>query len=264
MQADVLSSELQSQASSLVEQILLTLERATTAFQRLLATVALQNQTQSTVEVIETTLYPLEELASQASEALDNATRDVPVALAEATRALAAILNVSLQDFNFDSRRREVADLEEGVARVGSLVDDSSLLLDTIRGNFSVLNATASRLLSESQDLNEEAIFLLNRSREALLLANQSISRGNDIITEAEDLLRQIRAQFRNARSLSDGLEEVILVVEEAEEVSAMAASEAATVDENVRMVAITVNFAVSLLEESSLRLNETMAVSFK
>ncbi len=259
-----MSMDLRSQASSLVEQILLTLQNATMALQRLLATINLQNRTQSTVEVIEATLYPLETLAEEAGEALDNATRDVPLALAEASKALAAILNVSLEDFDFGSRRREVTNLEQGVSRVGSLVNTSSSLLDAIRGNFSTLNATASRVLDESRTLNADAALLLNRSREALLLANRSTNRGNDIVAEARELLRLIQGRFSSAQNLSGGLDEVIRSVEEAERVALLAESEVEPLALEVDMVAVMVNSTVSMLEEATQRLSETMRVSNK
>lgn len=260
--ADLASTALQSQASSLLEQVTLTLVNASTALQQLQRTVVLQNQTQTAVGVIEAAVSSLEGLGQGVSEALDNATRDVPIALSEASRALAAILNISLDGLDFRSRSEEVARLENDVSTVAGLVNSSSSLLGIIRSNFSVLNTSATLTLTRSQQLNAEAGVLLNRSREALSLANNSATQGNIIIAEANRLLLELKERFSMAQNLSAGLEEVIRSVEEAERLSLLAERDAQSATAIVEQIAARVNTIVSILEEASATLSETLVVS--
>jgi hypothetical protein len=214
------------------------------------------------LEGLEADLLSLEELSEVVLESLDNATRDVPTALTEASRALAAILNISLGDLDLELRRREVEILESRVFGTSGTLNESNSLLVEIRSSFSTLNISASETLLRSRELNMEANELLNRSRAALLLANASAIGGNRIIAEARELLIELRSRLSDARNLSAGLEEVIRNVERAENLSLVAEGEAERAAEQIRLISTNVNTTVDLLVEVSVTLRETMEAS--
>lgn len=261
-EADVVSFELQLVATSLVENATLTLNDASLALQRLFDTIDLQEQVQVVLRVLNINLGLFEDQAEAVVYALDNATLDVPIAQSEASRALAAILEVSLSSLDPESRQREVATLESEVSNTGNLVNETSSFLEAIRSNFSALNTSALETLTRSQELNIEAGLLLNRSRAALSLANDSAAQGNRIITEAEEILRELRRRLSDARNLSSGLDEVIRNVEMAENLSLSAEQRAQLADKEVREIADNVNTTMDLLDGVSEMLSDTMVVS--
>lgn len=254
--------ELQSQASFLLEQVTLTLQNATLALQRLQNTRSLQELVQTALDRLEADLLPLEEFSGLLREVLENATRDVPVAVVEASRALAAVLSISLEDLDLISRRRDVAILESRVSSVGDLLNKSNSFLDSLHRDFTVLNTSASESLTQSRELNIEAVQLLNRSRIALSVANQSAIDGNRIIVEANELLLELQRRFLGAQNLSSGLDEVLRNVEMAERLSLMAREEAERAAEQVQEIAGNINSAVDLLQGVSEMLTETLEVS--
>lgn len=194
-------------------------------------------------------------------EALDNATMEVPNAFSEASRVLEAILSISLGDLDFESRREEVIRLENEVSSVGVSVNESRSFLDTIQSNFSILNTSALEVLTQSRGLNDEARVLLNRTRSALLLANQSVIEGNAVITEASTLLLDLQLRLIGARNLSQGLDAVIQYVIDAEDLSLLSEREAEQAAADIDQVDEIVTTAVGLLEEVSEMLTETMMV---
>lgn len=259
------SSDLQQQATNLLEQITLTFENASLALSRLQNTIVLQDQAEAMLEVIEGSLAPLEDLRDLVQGVLENATLLVPAASSEASRALEAVLNISRSlesGLDSESRRQEVTRLEDDAFNVGALINASSSLLDAIRGNFSILNASAFEVLGESRALNDEAQVLLNRSRLALLLANRSVVDGNAVIMEARELLNRLQNAFATSQNLSQGLSDVIRYVEDAEVMSQEAEEEAELAAEQIQEVESQVSTAVILLSEVSEMLSETMMVS--
>lgn len=241
----------------------LVLENATLALQRLQNTRSLQVLVQTALDGLEADVLPLEALSEVVRESLDNATRDVPVAVMEASRALAAILSISLDGLDLTSRRQDVAILESRVSSVGSSLNESNSFLEILRSNFTTLNTSAFESLTRSRELNLEASRLLNRSQASLSLANESTIAGNLIITEANELLLELRRRFMGAQNLSAGLEEVIRNVEMAERLSLMAKEEADRAAEEVQEIASSINTTVDLLTGVSEMLSETMDVSW-
>lgn len=266
VQAQVLSSVLQSEASLLLEAVSVSLRNASSALQRLRDTVVLQGQVQTALEVVDSDLIALELLAEGVGGALDEAAMDVPIAAMEAARALAAILNISLEDFDLDfdpdSKRVQVDGIEEGVVRVSVLVDNAEVFLGDIRGNFSTLNTSAVQMLARSRELNAEARLLLDRSRAALSLANASATLGNLVITDAAVILLELEMAFADVMNFSDGLGAVIRNVQVAERQSLEAELAAEQAEEDLRGVASSVNASAVLLEGVSAMLSETLAVS--
>lgn len=211
---------------------------------------------------MEVTVNTLERLSAMVARYLDNATRDVPIATAESSRVLAAVLAISLGDIDLESRQREVTTLESQVSGVSDALDGLNSFLEEIRSNFSALNSSASEALIQSQELNIEARELLNRSRAALLLANESVLEANRTIIEASELLLELRGRLSEAQNLSAGLDEVIRNVERAENLSLLAEGEADRTAQQVLQVATNVNATVDLLAGVSEMLRETLAVS--
>lgn len=240
---------------------MLTLNDASLSLQRLQDTVRLQNQTQTILESLETRLTSQEELSNIALEVLDNTTRDISIIVAEVSRALVDSLGISLADFDVQSTQTEILRLEGELSAVGVFVNETGSFLDTTQGEFSMLSTNASQLLARSQELDAKAALLLRRSRDALLLANDSTTQGNAIIAEANDLLRQLRGRSSMAQNLSAGLDEVLRNVNEAERLSLLAEEEVRQASEEVQAVTDTINVTAGVLEEVSETLRETMMV---
>ena len=261
MESTNTSLELQSQAETLVSEASLALENASLALLQLQMTISLQNQTRATADAVENSLISLEQLVEVVRGALANATMEAPNALSEATRVLEAVRNISL-DLDLDSRQSEVAELENDVFEIGTFVDDTNLLFVAVQRNFSVLNASALEILTQSRALNEEARVLLNRTQSALLLANQSVQDGNEIINEAGELLFELQEQLRSAQNLSQDLDDVVEYVEGAEHLSLLAEGEAELVAAEIGRVQEDVDTAAGLLEGVSEMLTEILSVS--
>lgn len=214
--------------------------------------------------MMDSRLLLLENQAEQGRGLLENATRNTPIALMEASRALEAVLNISLENFELDSRQMEVDDLQNEVDRIQNSSDEIDSFLSILQGNFSTLRRRSSEIIAESRQLNVEAVLLLNRSREALNLANDSVRRGNLIIEEADELLRRLRSRLSDAQNLTLGLDTVIRNVEAARILSLMAEEESEMAAEEVRRIAANVSASVALLETVSQSLSETMQVSLQ
>ncbi len=249
------------QAVFLVEQIERALINATKALDNLQETINIQNQTSITIGSFEELLLGLEALVEEGREGLGNATRDVPIAVSESSRVLADVLRISLGDFDLSSRTRDVEEIEEELSITNSSLNDVLLLLNVLERNVSLLNTTALQLLTDSRSLTDEALALLARSQEALLVANDSTVQGNRIISEANTLLDELRLRFSDAGNLSAGLEEVLRNLNEAEIRSLMAEEDAAKAEEMIRGVAEDVNMAVILLEGANQILSDTLTV---
>ena len=264
----VLSSLLQSEASLLLEGVSVSLQNASSALQRLRDTIVLQGRLQAALEVANSDLLALELLAEEAEETLEEAAMDVPIAAMEATRVLAAILDISLEDFDLDfdprSKGMEVDDIEEEITRESASVDIANRFLSSIRENSTSLNSSAAEILTRSQELNDEARLLLDRSIAAFSLANASAVLGNLVIDDAAMLIFELEIAFGTVMNFSNGLEAVIRNLEMAERQSLEAEQAAEQAEEDLGSVARSVNASAALLEDVSAMLNETLAVSAK
>lgn len=260
-ESEDLSLELHSASLLLLERATLTLQEARTTLQRLRSTLALQERVAATLDDIDARLLSLERLSDELLTSLDNATAEVPTALSESERALAALLNISLEGVAA-SREREVAALEDDVTSTRTLLNTVARFKDAVWSNFTELNATGTVLILRSRRLNMEAVILLERSRAAYSRASDSVTRGNIVIRDAEMILSKLRMLFSEGSDLSMGLEEVLRNIEEAERLSLMADEEAQEVSQTVQGVAATLNETLSLLEVVSQTLDQTMQIS--
>lgn len=257
-----MSTSLQEQANYLYEQILIAFSAASSSLQRLYDTAALHNMTVAIVEKMEASLITLDGMSALGEDGLSNATDRVPMALAEASRALMDVFSISLADLNLNASREDLERLKVEVESVRESADKVSLLLDDLQNQVFSLNNSAVLLLADSERLNNEAALLLQRSRDALALADESTTEGNTIIAEAEELLRQLQNRFSNVGSLVSGLNEIIMNVGRAEMRSRIASDETGQLASEARQVTADISTSMNLLEQASRRLNETLRVS--
>ena len=249
-------------ANDLHRRILIVLSVASSSLQRLYNAAALQNSTIAVVQGADTTLDVLEDRLALGEEALDNANVTVPEATSEASRVFTSVASIFMDDSTLNTAGADLQKLQEDFESIQNSVAEVSFLSDNLQTEVSSLSNSVAIILEESEQLNSEASVLVQRSGDALLLANDSTTRGNAIIAEAEYLLMQIQNRSNNIGFLVIGLNEVIMNVERAEDLSRAATMETLQIDSEVRRLATDLRIAMELLEQASRNLNETLRVS--
>lgn len=252
----------QSQADDLLLQATDTLSNVTSSIQSLQEAINVQNQVLQIFEMIQNETIPrLEILYLEGTSALSEAELNVPIALEDSIRILETILGIVIPQHNLTERQETLSKLRNETTSLFTIITQLDLRLEILLTNFSSYNETASRLLYESEALNNEAEELLAIAEEALLSANDSVTVGNEIIREARRLLMEIQNRLSEGREFTTGLETVIRNIELAESLSLQAENETTVRGRELMEAVRAANMAASFLENASVNLANAFQV---
>lgn len=222
----------------------------------------IQAQTLTVVYIIQNETLPyLDALLLEGSETLASAKINVAAALANATYILDKILSISIFEYNVESGRVKLQQLNTRNHILFNLTSQLNFDIDFMRTNFSFYNLTAFNLTLNSMALNAEATNLLVIAEGAFQFANNSVSRGNVVINEATRLLFELQRQLSDVGNFTNGIEQVIKNIELAENQSLVAETQTLDNERELMEAVIAANRAASLLEEAGMTLQNAFKV---
>lgn len=263
-QANITASEQYSLASNLLSLAKQALNQSREAFNLLCRAIALQEETTTTLERLETFNLPtLSQLYEDARQALLRAESLVPLAVNQSKIALEEINNIFITLYNTTSLDREVDKLSERTETVSQSTAALDSELNTLSEEFSSLNDNASRLLNESKELRNKAIVILSVVHAANTLASVQVNTTQELFDRANGILVELQRRLNETESFTAGLEELLRNIELAESSSLEAEDRTLLSAEEVRNATRVAEEAARQLDEVEVFLMQAVEVSW-